>query len=162
MNVCVCVCVCALPCPNRTKKDDVGGRRPSPSSWGPPVNRSCAFRCQRLVSATLALRVCDVVWVLVMVRVLLSSCPCVLSGTKSGPRDGTIPLGSLAHDCQLSVIALLGAVPLVGRSLTSRYQGPPKRLSGGAGRPMGPSTPLCFSQSCAVFVLCVLVWVCHL
>ena len=99
---------------------------PSPSSWGPPVNSSCAFRCRRLVSATLAFCVCDI---------------CVLSGTKSGPKDGTIPLGSLAHNCQLPVMALLGAAPLVGRSLTSRYQGPPKRLSRGAGRPMGPSTP---------------------
>ena len=48
--------------------------------------------------------------------------------------------------------ALLGAVTLVGESPTPRYQGPLERLSREAGRPMGPSTPLWSSQSCAVFV----------
>ena len=46
---------------------------------------------------------------------------------------------------------------LGGGASAPRYQGPPVRLSREAGRPMGPSTPRCSSQSCA-FVCLVSCW----
>ena len=57
----------------------------------------------------------------------------------------------------LIVNALPGAVPLVGEPCVPRYQGPLECLSREAGQPMSPSTPLCFSQSCAVFVSGILL-----
>ena len=73
---------------------------------------------------------------------------------ESGLSDGTTSSGVLVSwMLPVRLMCFFGAVSLVGRSSTSWCQGPPKRLSRGAGRPMGPSTPLCFSQSCAVFVL---------
>ena len=42
---------------------------------------------------------------------------------------------------------------LGGGASAPRYQGPPERLSREAGRPMGPSTPRCSSQSCAFVCL---------
>ena len=42
---------------------------------------------------------------------------------------------------------------LGGGASAPRYQGPLERLSREAGRPMGPPTPRCFSQSCAVVCL---------
>ena len=73
-------------------------------------------------------------------------------GTRAGQVTGKTLRGPCSIHVSCFVSALLGVVPLVGRSLTSWYQGPPKRLSRGAGQPMGPSTPPCSSQSCAVFV----------
>ena len=57
----------------------------------------------------------------------------------------------------MMVIAPVGAVPMVGESLTPRYQGPLERLSRDAGWSMGPSTPLWSSQSCVVFVSVVVL-----
>ena len=59
--------------------------------------------------------------------------------------------------CILLTIALPGAVPLVGEPRVPRYHGPLEWLSREAGRPMGPSTPRCSSQSCAVFVSVILL-----
>ena len=71
--------------------------------------------------------------------------------TESGLRDGTSLLSKFLIRYVMAT-ALLGAVPLVGESLTPRYQGPLERLSREAEWPTGPSTLLWSSQSCAVFV----------
>ena len=43
------------------------------------------------------------------------------AGKKSGPSDGTTSLGSKLRLCMLWANSLLGAVPLVGESLTPRH-----------------------------------------
>ena len=56
--------------------------------------------------------------------------------------------------CCLKLALLLrsqGRFPWWGDLLIPRYQGPPGRLSRGAGRPMGPSTPRCFFLKAVLF-----------
>ena len=51
---------------------------------------------------------------------------------------------------------------LGGGASAPRYQGPLERFSREAGRPMGPSTPRCFSQSCVFVCVCSCVRVLEL
>ena len=79
-----------------------GGRCPSPSTWRPPVNRSCAFQCLGLVFATLAPCVCDIVWSSGLVRSLSGGFVlAIMSVYLSGLSDRTNPLGSLVRTCNL-------------------------------------------------------------
>ena len=88
--------------------------------------------------------------------VLSARCPSCCLITEGAKRQNN-SLGSQLSLCIMNAIALPGAVTLVGELRAPRYQGPLGRLSREAGRPMGPSTPRCSSQSCAVFVVWDLV-----
>ena len=94
--------------------------------------------------------ICDIVRLLVMVLFLsvsmsLSPCHAFRVGEVTGH-------SSRVHAYCLKLVLLLrsrGRFPWWGDLLIPRYQGPPGRLSRGAGRPMGPSTPPCsFSKLC--------------
>ena len=64
-----------------------------------------------------------------------------------------VPAESLHLECYCAS----GGGYLGGGTPAPRYQGPLGRLSREAGRPMGPSTPRCSSQSCAGFVSVLLL-----
>ena len=121
--------------------------------WGPvpvrlpataPGNHSACFRVRR-VSATVATRMCDIVWLRVLaisVSVLLSLSPC--HGFRVGEVTGQSSRVFVACRKRVLFLRSRGRFPWWGGLLTPRHQGPPGRLSRGAGRPMGPSTPRCF------------------
>ena len=69
---------------------------------------------------------------------------------RSGRTFSGVPVLFLNLECYCAT----GGGYLGGGAPAPRYQGPPERLSREAGRPMGPSTPRCSSQSC-VFVCLV-------
>ena len=102
-----------------------GGRCPSPSAWGPPVNHSCAFPCDSgscLRNCASCLRYCK--GICTGQVYCLSLCPVWIAAKKSGPSDGTNPFGVHSSCSLFSCYCVMGAVPLVGRPLASRYQGP--------------------------------------
>ena len=120
-----------------------GGPVPVRLPAAAPGSHSACSRV-RWVSATVASRVCDSVWLRVMgiiLSVLMSLSPC--HAFRVGEVTGH---SSRVQGCCLKFVLFLrsrGRFPWWGGLLTPRYQGPPGRLSRGAGRPMGPSTPPC-------------------
>ena len=124
---------------------------PRGDRWKPllRVSVSGRFVCE------LALRVCDNVWYCVMVLSCLQDVPLVVCFQRglSGRTFSGVPAQSLNLECYCAS----GGGYLGGGASAPRYQGPLERLSREAGRPMGPSTPRCSSQSCAVFVVWDLV-----
>ena len=115
--------------------------------WKPLLRVSVSGR----VVCELALLVCDSVWYYVMVLSCLqvvSLAACFQRGL-SGRTFSGVPVLFLNLECYCAA----GGGYLGGGAPAPRYQGPPERLSREAGRPMGPSTPLCFSQSCAFVCL---------
>ena len=65
--------------------------------------------------------------------------------------------GVAVESSHLDCYCASGGGYLGGGASAPRYQGPLGRLSREAGRPMGPSTPRCSSQSYAVFVSVLLL-----
>ena len=115
--------------------------------WKPLLRVSV---CGMLV-CELALLVCDNVWYYVTVLSCLqvvSLAVCFQRGL-SGRTFSGVPVPFLNLECYC---ASRGGY-LGGGASAPRYQGPLERLSREAGRPMGPSTPLCLSQSCAFVCL---------
>ena len=109
----------------KIREENNGGRCPSPSAWGPPVNHSCAFPCDLgscLRIGASCLRYCK--GICTGQVYCLSLCPVWIAAKKSGQSDGTNPFGVHASCSLFSCYCVMGPVPLVGRPLASRYQGP--------------------------------------
>ena len=130
----------------------VGGRCPSPSTWGPPVNRSCAFQCLGFVFATLAPCVCDIVWSSVLVRVLSGAFVlAIMSVYLSGLSDETNPFGSLVRTCNLCRECVLGGGSLGGEVLDLSVPKSPKAALQRCGAAHGPLHPaVFFSKLCCL------------
>ena len=115
--------------------------------WKPLLRVSVSGR----LVCELALFVCDNVWYYVTVlscQRVVSHAVCSQRGLSGRTFSGVpVPFRNLECYC-----APRGGY-LGGGASAPRYQGPLERLSREAGRPMGPSTPLCFSQSCAFVCL---------
>ena len=116
-----------------------------------PGNPSCAFPCEKGLSASWRF-VFGIVYGLMFWCCLVCSLSLLLLATKRG-RSGRTFSGVPVLLPNLECYCVPGGGYLGGGASAPRYQGPPERLSREAGRPMGPSTPPCFSQSCAFVCL---------
>ena len=127
-----------------------GGRCLPTSAWWPLETPLARFRGRKVV-CELALRVGDSIWYYVMVLSCLQVVPGLVSleRGRSGRTFSGVPVSFL----NLAGYCATGGGYLGGGASAPRYQGPLERLSREAGRPMGPSTPRCFSQSCAFVCL---------
>ena len=136
------------------------GKQDEQTSGGPvsahllvvaPGNPSCAFPCSEC-----CLRACALVLAIMYGYMLWSCHVCSLSLLVFAPkrgRSGRTLSGVTVLFLNLECYCATGGGYLGGGASAPRYQGPLECLSREAGRPMGPSTPRCSSQSCAFVCL---------
>ena len=139
----------------------LGGRRPSPSTWGPPVNHSCAFRLLAFLSATWRLVFALIALVIVMDGVLsvILSCRCV-QFSRVGQVTGQTPSGQ----CFLLVYFLVmryGGGSLGGEACGLSVPRSLITTLRRVGAAHGPRHPAYSSQSCAACSW-VCICFCHL
>ena len=145
-----CGCDAVVHLAGESNRPLTGGRCLPTSAWWPLETPLARFRVRKAV-CELALRVCDSVWYYVMVLSCLQVVPALVSFERG--RSGRTFSGVPAQFLNLECYCASGGGYLGGGASAPRYQGPLERLSREAGRPMGPSTPRCSSQSCAFVCL---------